>query len=160
MADKATFFAQYNDPRWQRRRLQVMESVGFQCENCGSKDTTLNVHHKRYRGDQKPWEYEDWELACYCEKCHKKWHDSMESLKDTIALSFNPGELFEFQRIAAMIEFTPFCTTDLYAVTETVGISEMSLNEDKKNVQDATKYVNVLIESLTKWKRKAKGKCK
>jgi hypothetical protein len=137
-----------------------MKSVDFQCENCGAKDTTLNVHHKRYRNDHKPWEYEDWELACYCGSCHKRWHDAMESLKDSIALSFSPGELHELSRIVVMLEFSPFCTTDLYSVTETVGISEMELNKDKKKVLEAIKYIGFLIDYLTKWKRKAKGACK
>lgn len=42
------------DPRWQKRRLEILERDGWECQNCGGKDKTLHVHHKRYRG--KPWE--------------------------------------------------------------------------------------------------------
>lgn len=67
------FFAQYKDPRWQKKRLQVMERDGFMCRSCQDTGTTLNVHHAvPYRKDTKPWEYEDDELITLCEDCHKK----------------------------------------------------------------------------------------
>lgn len=65
---------QLRDPRWQRRRLEIMQRADFCCEECGSKTQTLNVHHKIYRAGAKPWEYVDVELACICEDCHAAEH--------------------------------------------------------------------------------------
>jgi hypothetical protein len=62
------------DPRWQRRRLEIMNLAGFACERCHSKSTTLNVHHVQYVRGRMPWEYEDSELRCLCEPCHKDTH--------------------------------------------------------------------------------------
>jgi 5-methylcytosine-specific restriction endonuclease McrA len=62
------------DPRWQRRRLEIMNRAGFACERCHSKSTTLNVHHVHYIRGRKPWEYDDSELRCLCEPCHKATH--------------------------------------------------------------------------------------
>lgn len=70
----STFWEKYKDPRWQRRRLEVMQNVGFCCEGCGSDSKTLNVHHKLYRKGHEPWEYNDLELMCLCEGCHEHWH--------------------------------------------------------------------------------------
>jgi hypothetical protein len=65
------FWEAYRDPRWQRKRLAVMEAAGFACEQCGTTDKTLNVHHRHYTKGAKPWEYADDELRCLCERCHE-----------------------------------------------------------------------------------------
>jgi len=62
------------DPRWQKRRLEIMNRAGFACEECDDDASTLNVHHKLYRKGAMPWEYPDAELACLCENCHKRHH--------------------------------------------------------------------------------------
>lgn len=62
------------DPRWQRKRLEIMERADFACEKCHDKTTTLNVHHERYVRGRAPWEYENDELHCLCERCHAQEH--------------------------------------------------------------------------------------
>lgn len=68
------FWEKYKDPRWQRRRLEVMQNADFSCEGCGANDKPLNVHHKLYLRGHDPWEYNDLELMCLCEECHEQWH--------------------------------------------------------------------------------------
>ena len=58
----------YKDPRWQKRRLEIMERDGFECVVCGDKESELHVHHKRYRG--QPWDAEDDDLQTLCVYCH------------------------------------------------------------------------------------------
>jgi 5-methylcytosine-specific restriction endonuclease McrA len=36
------------DPRWQRRRLEILQRDEFTCQKCLSKDKTLHVHHIDY----------------------------------------------------------------------------------------------------------------
>lgn len=62
------------DPRWQRKRLEVMQRSDFACEECSDTTTTLNVHHTKYKKGRMPWEYEDAELLCLCEQCHAHRH--------------------------------------------------------------------------------------
>ena len=62
------------DPRWQRKRLEVMEREDFACELCGATDKTLNVHHERYERGRMPWDYPSEALHCLCEPCHRKEH--------------------------------------------------------------------------------------
>jgi len=57
------------DPRWQRKRLEVMERDDFTCSDCGDEKSTLSVHHKQYHGD--PWDAPMWALETLCEKCHE-----------------------------------------------------------------------------------------
>ena len=69
------------DPRWQKKRLLVMERDGFECRNCGAEDKTLNVHHKVYRRGRNPWDYPDYELTTLCEHCHEKLEDKLTLLR-------------------------------------------------------------------------------
>lgn len=62
------------DPRWQRKRLEVMHLANFACEVCGSTTATLNVHHARYVRGRMPWDYSHAELHCLCEACHRSEH--------------------------------------------------------------------------------------
>lgn len=57
------------DPRWQRKRLEVMQRDGFKCLACGDDRKTLNVHHKSYANN--PWETSLEDLETLCEICHK-----------------------------------------------------------------------------------------
>lgn len=77
---KMTYSEQLRHPNWQRKRLEVMKVAGFECENCGDKDSTLNVHHRRYVKGRMAWEYEGPDLVCLCEECHKEEHEHRELL--------------------------------------------------------------------------------
>lgn len=57
------------DPRWQKKRLGIMERDEWECQQCGDGKSTLNVHHKQYHGD--PWDAPDDSLETLCEKCHE-----------------------------------------------------------------------------------------
>lgn len=59
----------YQDPRWQKKRLEIMSRDNFICVACGAKDKTLHVHHKKYVGEV--WESPDSHLQTLCEDCHK-----------------------------------------------------------------------------------------
>ena len=63
------------DPRWQKKRLEVMEKAGFACQHCDSKTKTLNVHHGYYAKGKMPWEYEIDSLECLCEECHESFQE-------------------------------------------------------------------------------------
>ena len=70
----SAYWEKLRDPRWQRKRLEIMERAGFKCEECGSDKNTLNVHHLIYHKGHDPWEYDGSELKCLCEGCHEVWH--------------------------------------------------------------------------------------
>lgn len=77
---KLTYGEQLKHPNWQRKRLEVMEAAGFECENCGDKDSTLNVHHRRYVKGRMVWEYDGPDLVCLCAQCHQDEHEERELL--------------------------------------------------------------------------------
>ena len=76
MTQKSEYAKKLRDPRWQRKRLEVMNRDEFTCKICGAKDKTLNVHHCFYDG-REPWEYKDISLTTLCEDCHQ--NEAVES---------------------------------------------------------------------------------
>jgi hypothetical protein len=61
-----------------------MEASGFICSVCESAEKTLNVHHLYYISGREPWEYEDEELVCLCEECHKWLHKKEAYFKQAL----------------------------------------------------------------------------
>lgn len=69
--DKLSYAEMLKDPRWQKKRLEIMQRDGFRCQHCLSEDKELQVHHLVYDKDKKPWEYENCELVTLCNECHE-----------------------------------------------------------------------------------------
>jgi hypothetical protein len=63
---------QLKSPKWQKKRLEIMQRDNFTCQLCGDKETTLNVHHIVYINNKKCWEYKNKDLITLCEHCHKE----------------------------------------------------------------------------------------
>lgn len=62
------------DPKWQKRRLEILERDEWACQVCGDKDSTLHVHHVCYEKDKNPWEYKNHQLITLCDFCHSQEH--------------------------------------------------------------------------------------
>ncbi len=75
-----TYAEKLKDPRWQKRRLHVMEAANFCCQSCYNEKKTLHVHHVLYRKGAQPWEYADHELKCLCEDCHLIEEEGREAI--------------------------------------------------------------------------------
>jgi len=75
---QSSYKKKLKDPRWQKKRLEVLSRDGWCCQNCGDKTTTLHVHHKSY-GRKDPWDYPLITLITLCENCHED--ESFERLK-------------------------------------------------------------------------------
>ena len=75
MLPMKTYSEKLKDPRWQRKRLEIMKRDGFSCVECQESNTTLAVHHRYYISGRMPWEYPDWSLKTLCKDCHKLDHD-------------------------------------------------------------------------------------
>jgi hypothetical protein len=111
MADYIPWWEQLKDPRWQQLRLKVMERDGFQCQECGDKTETLNVHHKRYVKGRKAWEYEADDLVTLCETCHESRHTADEALKDALAKSDDSGYTLRAVGYVRALHALYSCTT-------------------------------------------------
>jgi hypothetical protein len=59
------------DPRWQKKRLEVLQRDNFTCQLCLDATTTLHVHHFCYDVSGDPWAVDNSALRTYCNSCHK-----------------------------------------------------------------------------------------
>ena len=66
-----TYAEKLKDPRWQKKRLEIMQRDEFSCQICKSKEKTLHIHHIAYEFGVEPWDYEDINFKTLCETCHK-----------------------------------------------------------------------------------------
>jgi hypothetical protein len=62
------------DPRWQRKRLEILNRDEFTCQRCGDDSSPLVVHHLSY-SKGNPWNINNSQLITYCEDCHRKLHN-------------------------------------------------------------------------------------
>lgn len=67
------------DPRWQKKRLQILERDNWTCQDCYDTTTTLNVHHLHY--GEAPWDVPDGLLITLCEPCHELTTSLMNQVK-------------------------------------------------------------------------------
>lgn len=81
----SNYSAMLRDPRWQKKRLEIMERDKFACVVCFAKDKTLNVHHGEYIKDCKPWEYSSDTLHTLCEHCHAEVEYCLKLVRGCIA---------------------------------------------------------------------------
>jgi 5-methylcytosine-specific restriction endonuclease McrA len=70
-----SYSAKLRDPRWQKKRLDILNRDNFTCRLCRSTIDELHVHHLRYRKSAAgPWDYPDDDLLTLCLDCHDLAH--------------------------------------------------------------------------------------
>jgi len=68
--EKQSYAEKLKDPRWQKKRLQILNRDKWKCKLCGDEKTSLQVHHKEYINGNDPWDYDNSMLITVCEHCH------------------------------------------------------------------------------------------
>lgn len=69
-ARRSSYAEKLKDPRWQKKRLEVLQRDGWACTLCDAEDKTLHVHHILYLPKKDPWEYSMCFLQTLCVDCH------------------------------------------------------------------------------------------
>jgi hypothetical protein len=74
------------NPKWQKKRLEVLNKANFTCELCHDTEETLQVHHLQYLNGKEPWEYPLDNFKCLCATCHEaisiiNWIDYKDIIK-------------------------------------------------------------------------------
>lgn len=117
----SSYWQQLKDPKWQRRRLEIMQRDEFTCQNCFDSGCTLHVHHKHYVKGRKPWEYLDHELVTLCDRCHDVAHERIGAFRDLLAQL----------RVAG-----PFCEDEAHALV--AGWASVGLDGDFSGYQEGS----------------------
>lgn len=77
-----TYSEKLRDPRWQKKRLEIMQRDNFTCRWCCDTKKTLNVHHLKYSGN--PWEADTEYLITVCEECHQDDHNNRDAAENEL----------------------------------------------------------------------------
>jgi hypothetical protein len=91
-----TYAEKLRDPRWQKRRLELLEKTKFTCVNCGDGENELHIHHLLYERGKEPWEYEDKLLLPLCGECHTSIDRLQKNITRLLA-GFPPDFLSDLQ---------------------------------------------------------------
>lgn len=104
-----TYAEKLKDPRWQKKRLEILQRDDWTCQICKDKESTLHVHHKYYMKNVEPWDYEDHLLVTLCESCHEYEREHWEEYGSTLIKAikragFMADDAFDFVEGFAAIE--------------------------------------------------------
>lgn len=83
-----TYAEKLKDPRWQKKRLEILERDDFSCRSCGSDAKELHVHHLIYLKGKEPWEYKNEHLVTLCKKCHENENEFSKISQDKLIQMF------------------------------------------------------------------------
>ncbi len=88
---KKTYSEKLLDPRWQKKRLEILSRDGFKCRYCSDEESTLHVHHKCY-GDGEPWEIDSKHLITLCKDCHSMEEDQLKEYSELFIKAFRQSD--------------------------------------------------------------------
>jgi 5-methylcytosine-specific restriction endonuclease McrA len=93
-----TYAQRLLDPRWQRKRLEVLNRDQFTCIHCGDTKATLHVHHEAYDG-KNPWDTPDFLLSTLCHECHEIEHLKLTELERLLLNAVRNRDRGNFEQI-------------------------------------------------------------
>lgn len=70
--NKKSYSEKLKDPRWQKKRLEILNRDNFTCLLCSDTETELHINHLQYSGE--PWDAPNDCLETLCKDCHKLKH--------------------------------------------------------------------------------------
>lgn len=96
---KSDYSKKLLDPRWQKKRLEILTRDEWRCYNCGDHENTLHVHHKVYIKGAEPWDIPNDCLITLCEGCHLSETEflpgSIEALNHAIKKHFLSSSIID-----------------------------------------------------------------
>lgn len=118
-----TYSEKLKSPKWQKKRLEILNRDEFTCKLCGDSETQLHVHHLEYEYDKHPADISSEKLITYCEHCH----ELVETIKSysTDFLVFKVLKLRHYRSVFHINKSTGIITISSFGVTENGEIEFM-----------------------------------
>lgn len=91
------------DPRWQKKRLEILNKYGWECQKCRSNDKEMHVHHLVYDKGADPWEYDYRDLIPLCVDCHRDAEDREALRLFKLYMATTAHSVEEVRKVAEMI---------------------------------------------------------
>lgn len=133
----STYSEQLKDPRWQKKRLEVLERAGWACEVCFESDKTMHVHHAFYQWGNAPWEYDSATLHAVCDECHDHANDLRRDLQlETARLHL--AVQFELLRLLATINQSDVTLGDVLVLIDEWKVRVKEESDKRTSQADPT----------------------
>lgn len=129
-----SYFEKLKHPKWQKKRLEIMNRDNFKCRCCLHSEKTLNVHHIFYDKKYKnPWDYPNELLVTMCEDCHAIEHElNIEIIGSCI--------------VKELIELSNYPLSQINCISDEI---EYNIKEEDYNRKEAIKMAYLkLIQGL------------
>ena len=114
-----TYQEKLKDPRWQKKRLAIMERDEWTCQECRNNKSQLHVHHKFYIKGNDPWDYPDEALTTLCGESHE--------------IESNNRKACEYELIHSLKRL--FTVSELRSIVR--GFEDMDMWDTTSNVAEA-----------------------
>jgi hypothetical protein len=132
---------QLKSPKWQKKRLDVLNLRGFKCENCANEEKQLHVHHRFYLKGRKAWEYDNDVLQVLCETCHENEHKKPKENE-------NQSEIIEFINSLNKENYTSFLEIIEYLKHNHNEIEAICSITSYEHMIEEKYIFNILLEIL------------
>ena len=119
MTAKSSYSKLLLDPRWQKKRLEILNRDDFTCQSCFDNEDTLHVHHCFYKKGQDPWDYPDTSLITLCKDCHSCETEALYGDKQYLlqSLSIKGCLASDYNELACAIYESPIKRFDEYLIS-------------------------------------------
>ena len=111
-----SYLEKLKSPKWQKKRLEVLNRDNFTCCKCGDTETELHVHHLKYTGE--PHEAPMKDLETLCKDCHYYLTFINEKLLVSIEDPYKTSKLISITKLneTLIVKYSKFIL--LYDTTE------------------------------------------
>jgi len=126
---KTDYSEKLKDPRWQKKRLEILERDQWMCQHCYDTKSTLSVHHLYYESSRDPWDYDDAALVTLCNDCHQFEYDNINISAKNLIISMKKAGFTtsDFKEIAHGFNVMPqFHFHDVLACTIRYAIENLA----------------------------------
>lgn len=138
----ADYSEKLKDPRWQRKRLEVMGRDCFTCRECCATDKQLNVHHRYYIKGRAPWDYPMFAYLTLCKDCHLETHYQPDDGSQITAWEWEldfiltpENELFHFGDFVCEMKRAAKHGINMEEITQRLRRTCDKIEEDAKTAQ-------------------------
>lgn len=94
-----TYSEKLRDPRWQKKRLEIMQRDNFCCIVCCDSKSELQVHHLIYK-KRDPWDYPNALYQTLCKSCHELRGELTDKCVDALRIAVGKTSNQQLERAA------------------------------------------------------------
>jgi hypothetical protein len=131
-------------PKWQKKRLEVLNRDNFTCCKCGDTETELQVHHLKYTGEPHEAPMED--LETLCKHCHYYITFIHADLRKNYPEEYGLGEVISISKLDGQLiaeyNFYMMLVTDLESKSPVLGFAFFKGSPVIKKLYDLSKTFN------------------